>query len=1077
MKLLALLLGLLPFAALAQTNRLTEPWQTPYTGTNSTGPHVLGHWRFETGAVTNDSSGKGRELKLVGAVASERGKFGGALESFPGWPKDNTQHAAIATNHPSLSPKGAFTIELWLQGKVELTNRAQVHLLDKKYSSHNDYQLLLAVPDKNGARRLIVNLGFGKDSEAFQSDAAEFAPGEWHHVAFSYDGAGSVRFFRDGSSFGMVTRAGRGAVSPGTNPLCLGDRLGSYYGGFPGLLDEVRLCTGALDFTPASLAFSAERITYLRREKSPMVSVAVRNLQPTVLSNARIILTGTGSPARTTTLPPIQAGATHTLEVPFDTSLRADDYDLRARLEIPGEPPVVREETLRITLAARPAPRMPVMMWGISSPQEFMRELPRLKDLGFTHCLGFGANIASIWKAGQPEVANTPDAVAATKRMLDVALANNLGIAAQLSPGYQLKNRPELLRVDRAGQPYARRDAIATMPGLAQFCENVGTSVARTYGNYPAFQAALINTEVRDDSQVSFSKFDQEAYRAFSGRDIPEEVSIKNGVTWQSLKGFPADRVIPDDHPVLQFYRWFWTVGDGWNGLNSAVHRGLKSTGRTDLWTWSDPTIRVPSIAGSGGTVDVLNQWSYTEPGPLRVGYFADEVFAMAALANPPQRVMKMTQLIWYRSASAPIRAATNHVANPFDDHDPDAAYITIAPMHLRESFWTMLSRPVAGLMYHGWASLVPTDGTHAYKHTQPDTQAEFRRLHHDVLEPIGPALLHVPDRRSEVAYLDSFTAQMFARRGSYGYSHDEAYLTLLHAQLQPEVIFEETLIKRGLDGYKVLVLVDCDVLPASVVQRIKAFQQRGGILIGDPNLAPAIKADIPIPRFTRAKQGAADKAALLAHAAQLRTALDARYQRPVESSNPEVITRARRAGAADYVFVLNDRREAGNYVGQHGLVLDVGLPSQAEVTLRRAGGHVYDLLMHRAVPTSGSGQLRWPVDLGPCEGGLFLVTDKAVAKLLVTAPESAKLGSTARCRLVVGDASGAPINAVFPVRVEIRDPHGRTGEFSGHHAAVAGTLELSLDFATNDAPGTWEIRATELASGHQRTHYLRVGR
>ena len=236
----------------------------------------------------------------------------------------------------------------------------------------------------------------------------------------------------------------------------------------------------------------------------------------------------------------------------------------------------------------------------------------------------------------------------------------------------------------------------------------------------------------------------------------------------------------------LQFYRWFWTVGDGWNGLHSALHRGLKSTGRDDLWTWYDPAIRVPSIAGSGGEVDVLSQWTYTEPSPLRVGYFCDEVFAMAAASSRPQRVMKMTQLFWYRSTSAPKSTGTNHIASPFDDHDPDAAYISIAPMHLRGAFWSKVSRPVSGLMYHGWSSLVPTDNTHAYKYTQPDLQTEFRRLHREVLEPLGPTLLQVPDRQSDVAYLNSFTSQMFALRGSYGYSHDEAYLTLLHAQLQP---------------------------------------------------------------------------------------------------------------------------------------------------------------------------------------------------------------------------------------------------------------------------------------------------
>jgi hypothetical protein len=752
---------------------------------------------------------------------------------------------------------------------------------------------------------------------------------------------------------------------------------------------------------------------------------------------------------------------------------------------------------------------MPVLMWGLASPTETTRELPRLKELGFNHCLGFSADLDAIWKAGRPVVADSAtavDGVLATRRMLDAALANDFAIAAQLYPGDYLKNlkkRPELARVDRNGKPYARHDCNAALPGLIEFSENVGTSVAQTYGNHPAFVAALVNSEVRDDSEVSFSDFDRAAYRQHSGRDIPDEVLSKSGVRWTSLQDFPADRVVADDHPLLQFYRWFWTVGDGWNPQHTALHRGLKSTGRDDLWTWYDPAIRVPSIAGSGGDVDVLSQWTYTEPSPLRVGYFCDEVFAMAAASPRPQRVMKMTQLFWYRSSSAPKSTGATHIASPFDDHDPDAAYISIAPMHLRGAFWSKLSRPVSGLMYHGWSALVPTDGTHNYKYTQPDLQTEFRRLHREVLEPLGPTLLQAPDRRGDVAYLNSFTSQMFARRGSYGYSHDEAYLTLLHAQLQPEVIFEETLLKRGLDGFKVLVLVDCDVLTASVATRIQEFQKRGGLIIGDPNLAPAIKPDIVLPRFARTKKTAEDKAAILANAAKLRLDLDARYQRYAECSNPEIVTRVRSAGASDYLFVVNDHREFGTYVGQHGLVMEHGLPSRGELTLRRPAKkgtgklsrngpegasqkldlsfspfsvHVYDLLTSREVEIAQHDAVTsWPLELGPCDGGVYLVTPRPIERLTIDAPPSARLGDAIEVQIGITDRSGNLVPAVVPVDLSITDPNARPAERSGHYGANDGRLALSIDLATNDTPGVWRIHARERASGRSAIRFIKV--
>jgi hypothetical protein len=1064
-------------AGLLHAGPLAETWQTGYIDKDATGPHVLGYWQFAAAAPNADSSGKGHVLTFAGAVAVAEDKHDGALESFPGFPVQDKRHAAVSAAAPGLSPKGAFTLEMWIKPKPEFDAELSSVLMDKKYVAHTDYQWRLTPGDKSGARRMQVILGFGADSETFYSEL--FAPGtDWQHLAFTYDGAGAVRFYHNGSPLGGGDKLARGAVVPGKHVLSIGDRVGSNYAGFPGFIDEVRICDGVLGFRPVSVTFDVERQSWLRMEKAGPVRVQVQNLRKTPTKDLTLRLSLEGLGAQDFQVPELAAGAIHTVEYPFDTALRPDTYRLQAHLEMPGAMPFTSDEFTEISIAARPLTKMPVVLWGLGSPSSVREEMPRLKDLGFTHALGRGADYGTIWTAKKPVPSGSEEQIAEMKAMLDFALTKDFGIAFALSPGGWLKDREEFQRVDRKGQPSATRpDVNAAMPGLADFCFNVGASIAQTYRAYPAWQAALINTEVRDSSQVSFSEFDHAAYRKFSGVDIPAEVTIKNGVEWSKLKDFPADRVIPDKHPLLNYYRWFWTVGDGWNALHTATHRGIHSTGRDDVWTWFDPSIRAPSIGGSGGEVDVLGQWTYTNPDPLRIAYFTDEVFAMAA--NSPQRpdVMKMTQLFWYRTQSAPQKAGATAIASPFDDHDPDAAYITISPMHLRESFWTKLARPVSGIMYHGWQALVPTDSVGGYRYTQPDTKEEFRRLHRDVLEPLGPTLLKVGDRQSDVAYLDSFTSQMFARRGSYGYSGDDAYRTVLHAQLQPQVIYDEqVLAKPGLDPFKILVLASCDVLTESLAKRIHEFQKRGGIVIGDENLAPAIKPDIRLAKITRTKNGAENKAAVLAAAAQLRSALADRYTRPAENSNPEIVPRLRTAGASDYVFVVNDHREFGSYVGQHGLVMENGVPSTGEMTLDRADGHIYDLIAHHEIPaTKRDKKLHWPVDLGPCDGRVYLISPEPITTVKVAAPETATSGSAVPIRIEIADPAGKPVPAVVPVQLEITDPAGRRAEFSGYHAAEGGQLALNFQFAQNDTPGVWRIHAQELASGKESTHYVRL--
>ena len=173
-----------------------------------------------------------------------------------------------------------------------------------------------------------------------------------------------------------------------------------------------------------------------------------------------------------------------------------------------------------------------------------------------------------------------------------------------------------------------------------------------------------------------------------------------------------------------------------------------------------------------------------------------------------------------------------------------------------------------------------------------------------------------------------------------------------------------------------------------------------------------------------------------------------------------------RRRGEADYVFVVNDHRSYGDYVGHHGRVMEKGLPSTAEVSVRRRVGGLYDLVAGAPAPFRRTpGGTAFDVALGPGEGKVYLLLDRPIEAVAVTATPRARLGERVRVEVAVRDALG-PVGAVVPVRLDVLDPEGRPAEFSGWYGAGDGRLSVRLDLAANDRPGRWTVRARELASG-----------
>jgi hypothetical protein len=1074
--------------AMAAEAPSTQPaWQQPYSGQDATGPNVIALWHFDADAPTKDASGHGHDLKLqpTGSKFSSSGKFGGSLQITLADKVVDKPHGVQVADSDSLTPKGAFSIEMWIRPDARLTSLKTAYLLDKKgypYKSDrphaNDDYLLQLVQAPGNQFYLEAQLGYGTDSDILRSRPVTLDANKWHHIGYSYDGKGGSRFSVDAEDAGFVQHEGRGAISNGIYPLAIGDRTMSIHGPFSGKIDEVRLSNGVVRFAVGKVRIDTDlsRTAFYRLEKDATLHLRVTNNRDQALDGASVKISADGMDGKPFKLPDLKPNESAIVDAPVDTRLHIGQYATQViALDNSGKP-LGDAAKINLTLVARPIPNtMPVMMWGTPDAGTFQQ----LKDIGFTDCLLWVPQQSAdkeLWSGAKAADQRAAPAWQNVRKQLDELMNLGLGGAPELTPGYYASStHKQYDRVDRDGKPYKESNIDGLFPQVQDYCYKVGAMTAKTLGDLPSFKASLIHTEVRDATRLSFHEIDKAAYKKFSGQNIPVTVSSIRGTLYHALSDFPANRIVPDNYPILEYLRWFWKVGDGWNELNTLVSKGVHSTGRSDIWTWFDPAIRVPSVWGSGGKVDVISQWTYSYPNPLDIGLACDDLMAMAQ-GQPGQKVMNMIQIIWYRSQTAPIlkkgeKAPPNQAA--WEKELPDAPFISIAPDHLSEGMWLELAHPIKGIMNHGWGSLGDKLGYKqgSYFTTNVDTRTRLTEMLHKVVQPLGPTLMQVPDRKADVAYLQSFASQMLAGRGTYGWGGGwgaDAYMLLRYAAIQPQIVYDETIEKEGLDQYKVLVLVDCDVLTKSVADAIEKFQSRGGIVIGDEHLAPGIQPDILLQSYARTATPDKDKAVLLERAAKLRKDLGAYYTRAADSSNPQVIVRLRQYDDSDYLFAVNDHRTYGDYVGQHRKVMEKGLPSQATLSLNRPDGIIYDLCESRQVKDvqKADGRLSFKSDFGPGQGRLFLVTTRPIAAVHVKAPDQASAGDSITCDISVTDDAGKAIDAVIPLQVKITDANGNPAEFSGYYGAKDGKVEINLDVPTNAAAGQWKIQATELASG-----------
>lgn len=841
----------------------------------------------------------------------------------------------------------------------------------------------------------------------------------------------------------------------------------------------------AANATGAVTVSSAGRCAFVRAETNAVYGVAISNATERQLSGLRLeacqVTQGGVNAARFgSELGVLPARTVVTVNVPVETRLRPGSFLIDLKVTGAGSEGLFAE---RMTLAGAIGPtfadRMPVVMWGCP--------ILEIGEFGFTH--------GTVLEIGHYERQDKPDCEARAIELLDQCVTTGVRLVKYEKLCYPQGKIDGYYRRTRTGQNWMKNKKRpapeVSHPKMLEAMKARAESNVKLMGSHPGLGGLLAVSEARDHAFPSFNT-EHLRYKAETGLDVPAEISKRFLELDASRRRF-ADGVVPEDDPVLRYLNWFWRGGDGWPAYCSAIadiyHRDVK---RPDFFSFWDPSVRCPPLWCAPKGVGYLNQWVYAAPDPMNVAGPLEEELAMAG-GTPGQQTMMMTQIICYRNSLAPTSVTVPSVPSWYARR-PEARFLTIPPDTLTEAVWSMLAKPVKGIMFHGWGSLKETGEQTGYCLTNGETSERMRSLLRDVVAPLGPMLKRLGRKPSPVAVLESSTSALLGAPHGSGWSAP-AVTFLQRARLDPRVVYEDTLRRDGFAGIKVLFAPQLQFASSSLVDALKKFQQEGGILVGDQDMLSSLKPDIVVPVATfnppelddsesfdaNESRRSADtnrhratkyaKAKMQRDGETLRAELSARgYVPSADSSSPEIVVYSRQFGTVPYLFALNDKRTFGDYVGQWGCSMERGLPFAGSVSLAvkdNAVGAVYELSRGGEVPFElVGGKVCVPLEYTTNDGRVLAFLPKKIAKVALEVPEKVARGARVAGCVRVNDADGMPVPALLPVEISVFDAQGRELDGAGAACAEDGVARLDLTLNLDDPNGTYTVWCRDRASG-----------
>jgi hypothetical protein len=205
----------------------------------------------------------------------------------------------------------------------------------------------------------------------------------------------------------------------------------------------------------------------------------------------------------------------------------------------------------------------------------------------------------------------------------------------------------------------------------------------------------------------------------------------------------------------------------------------------------------------------------------------------------------------------------------------------------------------------------------------------------------------------------------------------------------------------------------------------------------------------------------------MLEKAESIRKLIKGKIKTYVDCDSPMAFLNTLESNGAKYVFVVNDKRTFGDYVGKkYKAIMEEGLPQTVTVELKEDNCKVYDLVSHRELETRNkNGSTFVNLNLKPAWGAFLAVYPQKISKINIKTPEKFISGKESIFTVEVEGENAKPVYGVQPLKVTFSDPNGKRNEYSGYYAAKNGTCKIKFIPAQNDVCGKWNVEVEELSS------------